>query len=217
MGNTTHRRPASEIRAAIAAERRELAVILDGLSAEEWNAPTLCGGWRVREVAAHMTMGFRYSLTKMAWELIRARGSLHQMTDRCAHKDAAAHSTRELAALLGDNADHPWRPPVGGIEAALGHDVIHGLDITVALGLGRQVPEDRLRILLEGVDAKTLKFFGADLGGIELRADDLDWSFGTGTPLHGTAQDLLLVAYGRRLPPGHFSGEPGDRFLAARA
>lgn len=44
MGNTTHRRPASEIRAAIAAERRELAVILDGLSAEEWNAPTLCGG-----------------------------------------------------------------------------------------------------------------------------------------------------------------------------
>lgn len=54
-----------------------------------------------------MTMGFRYSLTKMAWELIRARGSLHQMTDRCAHKDAAAHSTRELAALLGDNADHP--------------------------------------------------------------------------------------------------------------
>lgn len=217
MGNTTHRRPAADIRAAIAAERRELAAMLDGLSAEEWDAPTLCGGWRVREVAAHMTMGFRYSLSKLARELIRARGSLHRMTDRCAHKDAAAHTTRELAALLRDNADHPWRPPVGGIEAALGHDVIHGLDITVALGLGRRVPEDRLRILLESVNARTLKFFGADLGGIELRADDLDWSFGTGTPLSGAAQDLLLLAYGRRLPPGHLRGELHDRFVAAQA
>lgn len=216
MGNTTHRRPAADIKAAIAAERRELAAVLDGLSAEEWDAPSLCGGWRVREVAAHMTMGFRYSLPKMARELINARGSLHRMTDRCAHKDAAAHSTRELAAFLGDNADHPWKPPVGGIAAALGHDVIHGLDITVALGLDRRVPEDRVRILLESVDPRTLKFFGADLGGIELRATDLDWSFGTGTPLSGAAQDLLLLAFGRRLPPGHLHGEPRDRFVAAR-
>ncbi|MFD8980386.1 maleylpyruvate isomerase family mycothiol-dependent enzyme [Streptomyces sp. NPDC059564] len=217
MGNMTQRRPVADIRAAIAAERRELAAVLDGLSAEEWDAPTLCGGWRVREVAAHMTMGFRYSLAKTAWELIRARGSLHRMTDRCAHKDAAAHSTRELAALLGDNADHPWRPPVGGIEAALGHDVIHGLDITVALGLDRRVPEDRVRILLDGVNARSLKFFGADLDGIELRATDLDWSFGTGTPVSGAAQDLLLLAFGRRLPPGHIRGELSGRFLAAPA
>ncbi|MER5849636.1 maleylpyruvate isomerase family mycothiol-dependent enzyme [Streptomyces sp. NPDC002012] len=217
MGKTTYRRPATDIRAAIAAERRELAAMLDGLSAEEWDAPTLCVGWRVREAAAHMTMGFRYSLSKMAVELFRSRGNLHRMTDRCAHKDAAAYSTRELAAFLSDNADHPWRPPVGGIEAALGHDVIHGLDITVALGLGRRVPEDRLRILLESADARTLRFFGADLGGIELRADDLDWSFGSGTPVSGAAQDLLLLAYGRRLPPGHLRGELHDRFVAAQA
>ncbi|MGO4458663.1 maleylpyruvate isomerase family mycothiol-dependent enzyme [Streptomyces sp. M-16] len=216
MGNTKQRRPVADIKAAIAAERRELAAVLDGLSAEAWDAPSLCGGWRVREVAAHMTMGFRYSLPKMARELINARGSLHRMTDRCARKDADAHSTRELAAFLGDNADHPWKPPVGGLAAALGHDVIHGLDITVALGLDRRVPEDRVRILLESVDARTLKFFGADLGGIELRATDLDWSFGTGTPLTGAAQDLLLLAYGRRLPPGHLHGEPRDRFVAAR-
>ncbi|MDH6123627.1 maleylpyruvate isomerase family mycothiol-dependent enzyme [Kitasatospora sp. GP82] len=204
-----------DIRAAIAAERRELAALLDGLSAGQWDAPTLCAGWRVREVAAHMTMGFRYSLPTMAWELVKARGSLNRMTDRCARKDAATYSTRELAASLGDNAGHPWKPPVGGIAAALGHDVIHGLDITVALGLGRQVPEDRLRILMESVNSRTLKFFGADLGGIELRASDLDWSLGTGTPLSGTAQDLLLLAYGRKLPPGHLHGEMRERFVAA--
>ncbi|MFG2982268.1 maleylpyruvate isomerase family mycothiol-dependent enzyme [Streptomyces sp. NPDC048258] len=206
MGNTTHRKSVADIRAAIAAERRELAAMLDGLSAGDWDAPTLCAGWRVRDVAAHMTMGFRYPLSKVAWELVRARGNLHRMTDRCARKDAAGYATRELAAFLRDNADHPWKPPVGGFETALGHDVIHGLDITVALGLGRRVPEDRLRILLESIDARTLKFFGADLKGIELRATDLDWTFGTGRPLSGAAQDLLLLAYGRRLPPGRLHG-----------
>ncbi|WP_338930564.1 maleylpyruvate isomerase family mycothiol-dependent enzyme [Streptomyces netropsis] len=204
-----------DIRTAIAAERRELAAMLDGLPAGTWDAPTLCSGWRVREVAAHMSLGFRYSFPEVAWELVKARGSIHRMTDRCARRDAAVHSTDELSAALADNAHHPWKPPTLGIEAALGHDVIHGLDISVALGLGRRVPEDRLRILLEDVDAKTLTFFGADLDGVELRADDLDWSFGTGTPLTGAAQDLLLLAYGRKLPPGHLRGEQSDRFVAA--
>ena len=56
-----------------------------------------------------------------------------------------------LAGFLRDHAHHPWKPPVGGIAAALGHDVVHGLDITVALGIDRRVPEDRIRILLDTV------------------------------------------------------------------
>lgn len=202
------------IKAAIAAERRELAAVLDGLPAGQWDAPTLCAGWRVREVVAHMSMGFRYSLPKTLAELVRAGGNLHRMTDRCARRDAAAASTSELAGYLREHAHHPWKPPVGGIAAALGHDVVHGLDITVALGLDRRVPEDRVRLLLEKVTPGTARFFGADLRGIQLRADDLDWSFGTGTPLYGAAQDLLLVAYGRKLPPGRLHGEPHPRFVA---
>jgi hypothetical protein len=93
--------------------------------------------------------------------------------------------------------------------------VIHGLDITVALGIDRRVPEDRLRLLLSHVSARTLKFFRADLDDVELRADDLDWSFGTGTPLVGAAQDLLLVAYGRKLPPGRLHGAARDRYVVA--
>nr|WP_149179226.1 maleylpyruvate isomerase family mycothiol-dependent enzyme [Streptomyces sp. TRM49041] len=212
MSNTADRHSTDQVRAAIAAERREFAELLDALPAEKWDAPSLCGGWRVREVAAHMTMGFRYSLPKMARELVRARGSLDRMTDHCARADAAAHSTAELAAFLRDNAHHPWKPPVGGIAAALGHDVIHGLDITVALGMDRRVPEDRLRVLLGTVTPRTARFFKADLGGVRLRATDLDWSYGTGAPLSGTAQDLLLLAYGRRLPAGHLEGEHQTRF-----
>ncbi|MFI1620415.1 maleylpyruvate isomerase family mycothiol-dependent enzyme [Streptomyces lydicus] len=201
-----------DLTTVIAAERRELADLLDGLPDEQWDAPTLCAGWRVREVAAHMSMGFRYSFPKVAAELVRAGGSLHRMTDRLARRDAAAASPRQLAGFLRDNAHHPWTPPVGGLASALGHDVVHGLDITVALGHDRRVPEDRLRVLLDHVTARSARFFGADLAGIQLRATDLDWSFGTGTPLTGAGADLLLVAFGRKLPTGRLQGEPQDRF-----
>lgn len=205
---------AMDLTTVIAAERRELADLLDGLPDEQWDAPTLCAGWRVREVAAHMSMGFRYSFPKVAAELVRAGGSLHRMTDRLARRDAAAASPRQLAGFLRDNAHHPWTPPVGGLASALGHDVVHGLDITLALGHDRRVPEDRLRVLLDHVTARSARFFGADLAGIQLRATDLDWSFGTGTPLTGTGADLLLVAFGRKLPAGRLHGEPQDRFVA---
>ncbi len=165
--------------------------MLESLTPAQWDAPTLCAGWRVREVAAHMSFGFRFPLPRMVLELVKARGDINRMADRRARQDAAALST-----------------------AALGHDVIHGLDIAVALGLDRRVPEERVRLLLEQVTPRTLKFFGADLGGVELRADDLDWSFGTGTVLTGAAQDLLLVTYGRKLPPGRLHGTARDRYAA---
>ncbi|MFE1767500.1 maleylpyruvate isomerase family mycothiol-dependent enzyme [Streptomyces angustmyceticus] len=202
----------AEVRAAIAAERRELADLLDTLRADQWDGRSLCGGWRVREVAAHMSMGFRLSLPATLGELAKARGNLHRMTDRVARRDAAAHSPTALAAFLRDNADHSWTPPVGGFPAALGHDVVHGLDITVALGLDRRVPEDRLRILLDEIRPSGLKFFGADLDGVRLCAEDLDWSYGSGSPVYGLAQDLLLLAYGRRIPGGRLRGEPSARF-----
>ena len=204
-----------DIKAAIAAERRELADMLDGLPAEQWDAPTLCAGWRVRDVVAHMSMGFRYSLPKMAAELLRAGGNLHRMTDRCARRDAAAASTSELAGFLREHAHHPWKPPVGGIAAALGHDVVHGLDITVALGPrparargpgapppGRRSPPGR-----PGSSAPTsAASSSAPTTSTGPSAAD--------TPLSGAAQDLLLVAYGRKLPPGRLHGERHQRFVA---
>ncbi|GGY42173.1 maleylpyruvate isomerase family mycothiol-dependent enzyme [Streptomyces tanashiensis] len=213
MGIATSRKDTrAEVRQLIAAERRELADLLDGLRAEQWESPSLCGGWRVREVAAHMSMGFRLSLPATLGQLATARGNLHRMTDRVARRDAAAHSGAELAAFLREGAYHPWTPPVGGFPAALGHDVVHGLDITVALGLDRRVPEDRLRVLLDGIRPSGLRFFGVDLSGVRLCAEDLDWSYGSGSAVYGTGQDLLLLAFGRRLPSGRLRGETSGRF-----
>lgn len=206
----------TDVQDAIAAERRELASVLSGLPAAAWDAPSLCAGWRVREVVAHMTMPFRYSFGRFVLELVKARGDFNRMADRCARRDAATLSSDALAQALGENAHHPWKPPGGGYQGALFHDVIHGLDITVPLGLDRRVPEDRLRIVLGSFDSsRARRFFGVDLSGIELRAEDLDWSFGSGAPLSGAAQDLALVFCGRRVPAGRLRGEASERFTAA--
>ncbi|MFI0980619.1 maleylpyruvate isomerase family mycothiol-dependent enzyme [Streptomyces sp. NPDC021093] len=212
MGNTKQGTAVGEIRKAIAAERRELADLLDGLPAERWEEPTLCAGWRVREVAAHMSSGFRHPLPKVLAELVRARGSMDRMTDRVAHRDAARMSEREMAAALRENAHHPWKPPVGGFASALGHDLVHGLDITIPLGLDRRVPEDRLRIVLGTASPMGTRFFGAKLDGVRLRADDLDWSYGSGSVVTGAAQDLVVVLFGRKVPAGRLSGEESGRF-----
>nr|WP_245653152.1 maleylpyruvate isomerase family mycothiol-dependent enzyme [Herbidospora sakaeratensis] len=205
------------VRAAVRAERAEQAEILAALRPDQWDAPTLCEGWRVREVVAHTTMPFRQSAGRMLVELVRARGSFNTMADRLARRDAGRMSAADLLALLRANLAHPWTPPGGGATGALSHDVIHGLDITVALGLGRIVPPDRIAMVFAGMAPRNIAFFGADLSGVRLRATDLDWSLGTGSTVTGRAQDLLLVVCGRRLPPGHLDGAAAARFTGRPA
>jgi len=201
------------VRDMIAAQRAELAEVLAGLPGPSWDEPTLCAGWRVREVVAHITMPFRYSRGRFALELAKSRGRFNEMADRVARRDAAAMSPAELAGAVSSNAGHPWKPPGGGFAGALAHDLIHGLDITVPLGLAKPIPEERLRLVLPGSPAdRSVRFFGVDLDGIELRAQDMDWSLGSGTPLTGAAADLLLVLCGRTLPAGRLAGQPGARF-----
>ncbi|MCR3749187.1 maleylpyruvate isomerase family mycothiol-dependent enzyme [Lentzea californiensis] len=190
-----------DIRAAVAAERRDQAELLSGLTGEQWHAPSLCEGWTVKHVVAHTTLPFRSSGTRVVLEVLKSAGRFNHASDRMARKDARLPAS-DLLNSLKNNIDHPWTPPGGGPAGALSHDVIHGLDISVALGLERRVPHDRLRHVLGGMKPSTVKYFGADLRGKRLEATDLDWTFGEGEPVRGLAQDLLLLVCGRTLPVG---------------
>jgi uncharacterized protein (TIGR03083 family) len=194
-----------DIRAAVAAERRDQAELLSGLTEEQWNAPSLCEGWTVKHVVAHTTLPFRSSGKRVILEILKSAGRFNHASDRMARKDAEACTSGELLAVLKSNIDHPWTPPGGGPAGALSHDVIHGLDITTALGIDREVPHERLKIVLDGMKPSNVKYFGADLDGKRLEATDMDWTFGGGKPVSGLAQDLLLLVCGRTLPPGRLS------------
>jgi uncharacterized protein (TIGR03083 family) len=196
----------------IAAERRAFGNVLAGLGEPDWDAPSLCDGWRVREVVAHMTMPFRFSTARFLGELARSRGDFARMADRVARRDAQA----PVGTLLDGwrtNVDHRWKPPGGGHQGALTHDVVHGLDITIPLGIEHPVSEPALRVVLDNATSpRSQEHFGRDLTGIRLEADDLDWAFGDGEPLRGAASHLLMVLMDRRLPAGVLSGAATDRF-----
>jgi uncharacterized protein (TIGR03083 family) len=205
-----------DIRKMIAAERGALASVLADLPPRMWDSPTLCDGWRVREVVAHITMPFRYPGPRFMLELARSRGRFNVMSDRVARRDAQSLSPAQLTTALRDNVQHPWKPPGGGYLGALNHDVIHGLDITVPLGIDRRVPADTMSVVMANITtAKTLRYFGVDLTGISLQATDLDWTYGSGAPLLGSAQDLALVLSGRKLPASRLGGASA-RFIRLR-
>jgi uncharacterized protein (TIGR03083 family) len=179
------------------AERERLAGLLSGLTPAQWDAPSLCSGWRVREVVAHITMPFRVKAPRFFAGLAAARFSFNRYADADARRATARMSDEELLGVLQDNTRHPWRPPGGGVAGALSHDVIHGLDITEPLGLPPAPPE-RIAAVLAQAGPRNLRYFGVDLTGVELRATDTDAAIGSGTRVDLPAKDILLVVSGRR-------------------
>jgi uncharacterized protein (TIGR03083 family) len=193
----------------IADEYLALADLLQASPAGTWDAPSLCEGWRTREVVAHMTMPARYQGPAFMAELEAAGGDFTRLSNTVAERDGAL-PVGSLLADLRSKVLHAWRPPGGGLEGALTHCVIHGLDITEALGLGRRVPQDRIAAVLDILGGPDL--FGVDLTDVALQADDMDWSFGTGEVVRGPAQVLALVLCGRTVPEGRLTGRASGRF-----
>ena len=60
MTETTAQTDDAYLQPAVAAEFTRLADLLDAVSDARWDTPSLCAGWRVREVIAHLTMAARY-------------------------------------------------------------------------------------------------------------------------------------------------------------
>ncbi|TYB44960.1 maleylpyruvate isomerase family mycothiol-dependent enzyme [Actinomadura chibensis] len=188
----------TDLTSEIHAERERLAGLLADLAPERWDAPSLCDGWRTREVVAHITMPFRTRPLGVMAGLVRAGFSFNRYADRDARATAAALSGAELLDLLRRNIDHPWRPPGGGEAGALSHDVIHGLDVTEPLGLPA-APAGRVALVLASSGPRQLKYFGVDLDGRRLTATDADVSVGEGPKVvEMTAKEILLVVTGRR-------------------
>jgi uncharacterized protein (TIGR03083 family) len=195
----------------IAAERRELAEVLSGLSATQWQAPSLCAGWTVAHVVAHLTMPFRISEREFALGMEKADGQFTEFSDAVASQDSKLPQA-ELVAALRDNADNPWNPPGGGYDGALSHDIIHGLDITWPLSIKYPIPGQEMITVLDLIVSQGGRsLFGFALDGIELQASDLDWSSGTGAPLVGQSRDLLLLVARRTIPHDLFSGPGAQR------
>ena len=201
-----------ELVTGIAEEFIALAELLEEAGPQVWDAASLCEGWRTREVVAHVTMPVRYAGPAFMAQLEAAGGDFTQLSNTVAARDGALPAGRLLADLRSDVL-HRWEPPGGGRAGALTHCVVHCLDVIEAVPLSRRVPDERIMNVLALVaDPSAPNLFGADLSGVELRADDLEWSYGDGALVEGPAQALAAVACGRLLPAGRLHGDGAPRF-----
>jgi uncharacterized protein (TIGR03083 family) len=198
----------------IAPGRLALADALDGLTAKQWQGPTMCAGWTPGHVLAHLTMPFRISEPDFMAGLQASGGDFTSFSDGIADRDSAIPQA-ELIAVLRDNADTPWSPPGGGLTGALIHDVVHGLDITWPLSVEYPIGDRALTAALDAMTGPgTETPFGLSLAGIGLAATDLDWAHGTGAPLRGRGRDLVMLLSDRRVPLEVFEGDGIDSFAA---
>ncbi|WP_158548556.1 maleylpyruvate isomerase family mycothiol-dependent enzyme [Blastococcus sp. TF02A-26] len=178
----------------IGTERRALADLLDTLTPEQWATPSLCAGWTVRHVAAHLMVGPTGSIPGFLRALVRGRGSF----DRANHLLADARAQLPTATLVDDlreHADDRFTPPGMDWHAPLTDLLVHRLDITVPLGLDHGRPLDPWADALDLLTSKraTPAFIPRGLPHLTYAATDVDWSRGTGVRAEGPAEALALA------------------------
>jgi uncharacterized protein (TIGR03083 family) len=197
-----------DLQTAVAEEYMVLADVLASVDESDWDKPSMCAGWRVREVVAHMTMPARYDEQAFMLELQARNFDFGRLSNEIAALDAQL-ARAELVANLRSEVLHHWAPPGGGYHGALNHVVIHGLDATVPLGVQRRPVDETMRIVLDDLteDGANVHFC-TDFTGRRLETTDLDWAYGDGEDLRGAAGDLALLLCGRSIPPERLEGKP---------
>lgn len=198
------------------AERLGLADLFAELDDHEWEAASLCPGWTVRDVAAHLTTSTRTTLRDTIKGAIRARGDFDRMVADQARELAVAHEPAELIALLRETAGSARRAPGAGPLDPLVDALVHGQDVARPLGRVREMPVEPTVAALDHVRRSI--FYGARkrFRGTRLVATDVEWSAGDGPDeVRGPVGDLLLLATGRAAGLATLLGPGVDRIASA--
>lgn len=196
-------------------ERLNLAGLLDDLTPAQWESASLCSGWRVRDVAAHLSL---VGEPPPAWSFVtngaRARGNFHRL-NTIMTKSRAERPTAAIVDSLRLKAGSRQVPVVTNYRNVLFDLLVHMQD--VALPLGRELP---MPVAAAQDGASRVWSMGwpfwarRRLRGLHLIATDSDWEAGDGLELRGTTADLLMLLTGRTATIDRLNG-PGVPALAS--
>jgi uncharacterized protein (TIGR03083 family) len=191
-------------------ESRDLGDFLAELSNDDWDHPTLCTGWRVREVVSHMAVGHTARLNGYFIALARERFSTDRVSDRLARAFAAGHDPEQiLATFRRGTAGRPKGPTALVPRAELFTDhLIHHQDIRRPLGRPRRIPEVRLAAALHSL-AHLSERVGSKsrMRGLRVVCDDVTFNRGHGTEVRGPAEPLIMALCGRGAAGDELRGE----------
>ncbi len=201
---------------AVHEERRRLALDLEGMAPERWQTPSLCPGWSVHDVLAHLVDAATTTRLGFVRQMATARLDFDRANEHGVRRHRADDPLETLEAFraVTDRTD----TPPGPLATRLVEAYVHGEDIRRPLGITSSYPHEHVMTAL-GYTART----GAGLGGGKERVAGLRLSpvdggpaIGEGPDVRGTAIALLLAASGRPLDAEELTG-PGARALRSRA
>ena len=195
-------------------ERRDFADLLAGLSPQQWEEPSLCESWRVKDVVAHVLSYDELS----RWELVRrfAKGALvPNRVNAIGVAEYATRSPKQLTDLM--RACIPPRGLTAGFGGmiALVDGMVHQQDIRRALGIPRVIPPQRLSAVLNYALTVPAVRGSRRARGVRLVADDVDWAHGDGPEVRGPGEALLMAMAARPDALAELSGT-GKAALAQR-
>lgn len=194
------------------AERTDLADLLQTLTPAQWEAPSLCEGWRVRDVVAHVMSFDGVSLLGMLRRAVRG-GIIH--INQAGVDELASLTAEQLLHRLRTHLRPQGLATILGGRLALLDVTIHHQDIRRPLGMPRQIPAERLRQVL-GDSLRSPELPAWRLArGLHLAPTDLDWTHGSGPEVTGPAEAVLMAITGRRSAVAELAG-PGQPVLAGR-
>lgn len=196
------------------AERADLVDLLAGLDPAQWDAPTLCDGWRVRDIAAHVFGYDELGLLGTLRRFVAGRFDLHRANAISIAADAG-RSREDLLATARRHLRPRGLTRMFGGRIALTDALIHQQDIRRPLALPREIPAERLRTALDFARSAPPLGAAERIGGLTLATTDLDWSAGSGPVVEAPAETLLLAMAGRRCTAAELAG-PGAPILAGR-
>lgn len=204
-----------DLSAATVSQRHDVADWMSGLDETALATPSLCAGWDIRTVGAHLAVAVTAGLPSFLVTALR-HGSFHRANDAMARR-MAQRPRSEIVGTLQANAHRRLSNPGTGPSGPLTDILVHAGDMRRPLGLPHDPrPELALAALTFLTGGRAFGFVArGTLAGLRLTADDVNFRWGAGEELRGRAADLMMAVCGRALAVGDLDG-PGAEVLRGR-
>jgi len=180
-------------------ERTWLADLLESLPQEAWQQPSLCEGWTVRDVGAHLTFA-QTRVRDLLGPAVRAGFRYDALVRDTALRSPLTHD-EIVATLRGFVGSRRKVAFITDLEPLI-DILVHNQDICRPLGIDHPMPPDAAAAAADRVlsTPRPIRRWKPPRG-MRMVATDVDWTYGAGDEVRAPMGSHLLALTGRQAAP----------------